>query len=339
MMPNILAYPATIFGALLGGYTVVNVNPLYTARELTHQLNDSGARALVVIENFAHVVEEAKPNLKLDADRRRHRRRPDGLQGQHRQFRRPQDQEGGQALQPARLRLAEDDPRRARRRWRRSTVTPDDVAFLQYTGGTTGVAKGATLTHRNVASNVEQCVLWLGWALEPPLGRSDYQHVMVTALPLYHIFALTCCCMFMLRIGAKGLLIANPRDIPGFIKTLKTSRITLFSGVNTLYNALAQHPEIKEVDFSRAALRGRRRHGDPGRRRQALEGRDRPADRRGLRPVRDLAGGLDQPARHHRVLRHDRLSRCPRPTSPSATPRTTTWRWASPARSASAGRR
>ncbi len=93
------------------------------------------------------------------------------------------------------------------------TVTPDDIAFLQYTGGTTGVAKGATLSHRNVASNVEQCGLWLGWALEPPLGRSDYQHVMVTALPLYHIFALTCCCLFMLRIGAKGLLIANPRDI------------------------------------------------------------------------------------------------------------------------------
>ena len=129
------------------------------------------------------------------------------------------------------------------------TVTPDDVAFLQYTGGTTGVAKGATLTHRNVASNVEQCGLWLGWALEPPLGRSDYQHVMVTALPLYHIFALTCCCLFMLRIGAKGLLIANPRDITGFIKTLKASRFTLISGVNTLYNALASHPEFPQVNF------------------------------------------------------------------------------------------
>jgi long-chain acyl-CoA synthetase len=130
------------------------------------------------------------------------------------------------------------------------TIMPDDVAFLQYTGGTTGVAKGATLTHRNVAANVQQAGLWLEWVLEPPLGRSDYQHVMVTALPLYHIFALTCCCLFMLRIGAKSLLIANPRDIPGFVKTLKTSRFTLFSGVNTLYNALANHPEIREVDFS-----------------------------------------------------------------------------------------
>ena len=249
MMPNILAYPATIFGALLGGYTVVNVNPLYTARELTHQLNDSGARALVVIENFAHVVEEAKPHLKLDAIVIATAGDLMGFKGgivnfvarKIKKVVKPFDLPGSIALKTIFSAKAVMAP---------VTVTPDDIAFLQYTGGTTGVAKAATLTHRNVASNVEQCVLWLGWALEPPLGRSDYQHVMVTALPLYHIFALTCCCMFMLRIGAKGLLIANPRDIPGFIKTLKASRITLFSGVNTLYNALALHPEIKDVDFS-----------------------------------------------------------------------------------------
>jgi long-chain acyl-CoA synthetase len=249
MMPNILAYPATIFGALLGGYTVVNVNPLYTARELTHQLNDSGARALVVIENFAHVVEEAKPNLKLEAIVVATAGDLMGLKGtivnfvarKVKKVVKPFSLPGSFALKGILAGPTAMNP---------VTVTPDDIAFLQYTGGTTGVAKGATLTHRNVASNVEQAVLWLGWALEPPLGRSDYQHVMVTALPLYHIFALTCCCMFMLRIGAKGLLIANPRDIPGFIKTLKTSRITLFSGVNTLYNALASHPEMKEVDFS-----------------------------------------------------------------------------------------
>lgn len=249
MMPNILAYPATIFGALLGGYTVVNVNPLYTARELTHQLNDSGARALVVIENFAHVVEEARPNLKLDAVIVATAGDLMGFKGSIVNFVarkikkvvKPFNLPGFVSLKTIFASQAVMAP---------VTVTPDDVAFLQYTGGTTGVAKAATLTHRNVSANVEQCVLWLGWALEAPLGRSDYQHVMVTALPLYHIFALTCCCMFMLRIGAKGLLIANPRDIPGFIKTLKTSRITLFSGVNTLYNALAQHPEIKDVDFS-----------------------------------------------------------------------------------------
>ena len=248
MMPNILAYPAAIFGALIGGYTVVNVNPLYTARELAHQLNDSGARVLVVIENFAHVVEEAKPHLKIEtvviatagdlmgfkghivnfvARRIKKVVKPFNLPG----FVPLSDIfAGSDAMAPV-------------------TVTPDDIAFLQYTGGTTGVAKGATLSHRNVAANVEQCGLWLGWALEPPLGRTDYQHVMVTALPLYHIFALTCCCLFMLRIGAKGLLIANPRDIAGFVKTLRASRFTMISGVNTLYNALGNHPEFAKVNF------------------------------------------------------------------------------------------
>ncbi|GAU83647.1 AMP-binding protein [Bosea sp. BIWAKO-01] len=249
MMPNILANPAAIFGTLLGGYTVVNVNPLYTARELTHQLNDSGARVLVVIENFAHVVEEARPNLKLDQIVLATAGDLMGFKGaivnfvarRIKKVVKPFNLPGAVPLKTILAGPSTMAP---------VVVLPEDVAFLQYTGGTTGVAKGATLTHHNVASNVEQCALWLGWGLEPPLGRSDYQHVMVTALPLYHIFALTCCCMFMLRIGAKGLLIANPRDIAGFIKILKTSRFTLFSGVNTLYNALANHPEIENVDFS-----------------------------------------------------------------------------------------
>jgi len=249
MMPNILAYPATLFGALIGGYAVVNVNPLYTARELAHQVNDSGARVLVVIENFAHVVEEAKPHLKLDSivvatagDLMGFKGRIVNLVARRiKKVVKPFNLPGAFELRHI-LRLAEP--------MTPVTVAPGDIAFLQYTGGTTGIAKGATLTHRNVAANVQQSGLWLEWMLEPPLGRSDYQHVMVTALPLYHIFALTCCCLFMLRIGAKSLLIANPRDIPGFIKTLKGSRFTLFSGVNTLYNALANHPEIKEVDFS-----------------------------------------------------------------------------------------
>ncbi|WP_244607097.1 AMP-binding protein [Bosea sp. CS1GBMeth4] len=249
MMPNILAYPATIFGALIGGYTVVNVNPLYTARELTHQLNDAGVRVLVVIENFAHVVEEARPNLKLDAVVIATAGDLMGFKGtivnfvarKIKKVVKPFDLPGSVPLRTILAGPGTMSP---------VTVAPEDAAFLQYTGGTTGVAKGATLTHRNVASNVAQCALWLGWELEPPHGRSDYQHVMVTALPLYHIFALTCCCMFMLRIGAKGLLIANPRDIAGFIKILKASRFTLFSGVNTLYNALASHPDIKDVDFS-----------------------------------------------------------------------------------------
>ena len=249
MMPNILANPATIFGTLLGGFTVVNVNPLYTARELTHQLNDSGARALVVIENFAHVVEEARPNIKLDAIVVATAGDLMGFKGaivnfvarKIKKVVKPYNLPGATPLKTILAQPGAMSP---------VTIAPDDVAFLQYTGGTTGVAKGATLTHRNVASNVAQCALWLGWELEAPHGRDDYQHVMVTALPLYHIFALTCCCMFMLRIGAKSLLIANPRDIAGFVKILKGSRFTLFSGVNTLYNALASHPEIKDVNFS-----------------------------------------------------------------------------------------
>jgi long-chain acyl-CoA synthetase len=249
MMPNILANPATIFGTLLGGFTVVNVNPLYTARELTHQLNDSGARALVVIENFAHVVEEARPNLKLDAIIVATAGDLMGFKGtivnfvarKIKKVVKPYNLPGAVPLKSIFAAPSQMSP---------VAVAPEDVAFLQYTGGTTGVAKGATLTHHNVASNVAQCALWLGWELEAPHGRDDYQHVMVTALPLYHIFALTCCCMFMLRIGAKSLLIANPRDIAGFVKILKGSRFTLFSGVNTLYNALASHPEIKDVNFS-----------------------------------------------------------------------------------------
>lgn len=249
MMPNILANPATIFGTLIGGFTVVNVNPLYTARELTHQLNDSGARALVVIENFAHVVEEARPNLKLESIVIATAGDLMGFKGTivnfvARKIKKVVKSYNLPGAVPLKTILAQPGAMSP------VTIAPEDVAFLQYTGGTTGVAKGATLTHRNVASNVAQCALWLGWQLEPPHGRSDYQHVMVTALPLYHIFALTCCCMFMLRIGAKSLLIANPRDIAGFIKILKGSRFTLFSGVNTLYNALASHPDIKDVNFS-----------------------------------------------------------------------------------------
>lgn len=249
MMPNILAYPAALFGALLGGYTVVNVNPLYTARELAHQLNDAGARALVVMENFAHTVEEAKPHLKLDAVVVATAGDLMGFKGLIVNFvaRRIKKIVRPYSLPDA---IAFRDILQRAEPMKPVAVSAGDIAFLQYTGGTTGVAKGATLTHRNVAANVQQSGLWLEWMLEPPHGRANYQHVMVTALPLYHIFALTCCCLFLLRIGAKSLLIANPRDIPGFVKTLKGSRFTLFSGVNTLYNALANHPDIKEVDFS-----------------------------------------------------------------------------------------
>jgi long-chain acyl-CoA synthetase len=247
MMPNVLAYPAALVAVLYGGFTVVNVNPLYTPRELTHQLNDSGTKILIVIENFAHTVQEALPNLKLDkvvvstaGDLMgfkghivnfvsRHVKKvvkPWSLPGAMR-FSDVVSAGMGMTMQPAQVSL-------------------DDVAFLQYTGGTTGVAKGATLLHRNVAANVVQCDAWI----TPFLDQAKGTPVMVTALPLYHIFALTCCCIYMMRLGACCLLIANPRDIPGFVKILKGSRFTMISGVNTLYNALVNADGIREVDFS-----------------------------------------------------------------------------------------
>ncbi len=249
MMPNILAYPVALAGVLIGGYTVVNVNPLYTARELTHQLNDSGARAIVVIENFAHVVEEALPNVKLDAV---FVATPGDLMGFKGHIVNLVSRKVKKAVKPFKLPGA--IPFRSVITGHAAPtpvdVSQDDVAFLQYTGGTTGVAKGATLTHRNIASNVAQCEAWLMGAIRDPNNDPNDQNVMVTALPLYHIFALTCCCIFFMKIGSKSLLIANPRDIPGFIKTLKGTRFTCMSGVNTLYNALVNHPEIKGVDFS-----------------------------------------------------------------------------------------
>ncbi len=246
MMPNVMAYPASLFGVLLAGLTVVNVNPLYTARELVHQLNDSGAEAIIVLENFAHVVQEALPQTKVKKVIVARAGDLLGFKGAIVSFVAKHVKKVVPAFSiPQAVSFTEVIAMGDRAGLRPVEVTLDDVAFLQYTGGTTGVAKGATLTHRNVSANVAQADAFLGWAL-----RDEPNNVMVTALPLYHIFALTCCCLFMVKIGASCLLIANPRDIPGFIKILKGTRFTLMSGVNTLYNALANHPEIKGVDFS-----------------------------------------------------------------------------------------
>ena len=250
MLPNVMAYPAILFGVLTAGLTVVNVNPLYTARELVHQLRDSGARILFVLENFGHTAQEAFPNLALDAIVVV---TPGDLMGLKGVIVNAVSRHVKKAVKPYNLpgpipfktvlaagRKAPPKP---------VTIAPDDVAFLQYTGGTTGVAKGAVLLHRNVAANVEQLYVWMrGYIGERP------DHVMVTALPLYHIFALTVCGMLMARIGACQLLIANPRDIAGFVKTLQSRPFTLMSGVNTLYNALANNPGLKEVDFSQVRL-------------------------------------------------------------------------------------
>lgn len=251
MMPNVMAYPPVLFGILLAGLTVVNVNPLYTARELTQQLADSGAKALFVLENFGHTVEEAwrsLPGLETvivvaPGDLL-------GLKGHLINFvsRTVKKAVKPYAL-PQAIRFSAVTKEGAGRSPAPAAISPDDVAFLQYTGGTTGVAKGATLLHRNVAANVAQCEAWFR-----PFAGDRPDHVMLTALPLYHVFALTACGLFMIRLGAKQILIANPRDIDGFIKTMKAKRFTMTLLVNTLYNALANHKDIGSVDFSSLAF-------------------------------------------------------------------------------------
>ncbi len=246
MMPNVAAYPAALFGVLISGLTVVNVNPLYTVRELMHQLNDSGAEVIFVLENFAHVVAEAMPHTNL---KKVVVVSPGDLLGFKGRIVNFVARYVKKVVPPYRiasmLPLQEVIRIGNLAKLRDVEVSLDDVAFLQYTGGTTGASKGAVLTHRNVSANIAQSDAWMGWKI-----RAVPDNVMVTALPLYHIFALTACCLYMAKIGGACLLIANPRDIPGFIKTLRGTRFTLFTGVNTLYMALGNHPDIRKVDFS-----------------------------------------------------------------------------------------
>src|SRR3954464_7248505 len=250
MMPNVLAYPAILFGALVAGCTVRNINPLYTARELCHQVNDAGARILFVLENFGHTVEEAGSRLTLDQVVVV---TPGDLMGLKGMVVNLVSRRVKKAVQPFHLPKAEAF-KTVLAEGRKTplkpvAVAPDDVAFLQYTGGTTGVAKGAMLLHRNVAANIAQIDAWMR-----PFVKIETQHVIATALPLYHIFALTGCCLYACRIGASQVLIANPRDIVDFIKTLKARPPTGLLLVNTLYNALANHSQIGTVDFSKLAF-------------------------------------------------------------------------------------
>ena len=253
MMPNVMAYPVALFGLLLGGYTVVAANPLYTARELQHQMKDAGVKAIIVLENFAHVVEQASEGLKLDLVIVAKPGDCLGLKGTIVNF---VSKHVKKAVTPYDLprQVAFSDLLAAGRSKSPMPVTVklDDIAFLQYTGGTTGVSKGAVLTHRNVSANVEQIMSWHGWRLADS-GYADTQ-CMVTALPLYHIFALTCCGLFMVRQGGSCLLVANPRDMAGFIKTLQTSHFTLLAGVNTLFNGLMNAPGFEKIDFSKVSF-------------------------------------------------------------------------------------
>jgi len=243
MMPNLLQYPVTMFGALRAGMTVVNVNPLYTPRELQHQLEDSGAKVIVVLENFARTVQEALERTPVPhvvvtrigdllsfptglvanlAVKYLKRMVPD--------WRIPGAVGFGLALELGKRPLV-DVP-----------LGADDIAFLQYTGGTTGVPKGAILTHGNMVANLEQTAAWIGRNLE------EGAETIVTALPLYHVFSLTANLLTFLKLGAHNVLITNPRDIPGFIKELKKVPFTAITGVNTLFNALLNAPGIGEVN-------------------------------------------------------------------------------------------
>ncbi|MDN4037395.1 long-chain-fatty-acid--CoA ligase [Massilia sp. YIM B02443] len=249
MMPNVLQYPVALAAVLRAGYTVVNVNPLYTARELEHQLKDSGAEAIVVLENFAHTVQQVMGKTPL-----RHvvvasmGEMLGAVKGMVvnfvvRNVKKMVPEFSLQNMVTFKDALAQG----ARMPFKPVEITAGDVAFLQYTGGTTGVSKGATLTHRNVIANALQTEEWSKPALG---GAGGEQTTIVCALPLYHIFALTACAIFGMRIGALNVLIVNPRDIPGFVKELAKYRVNMLPAVNTLYNALVNNPDFAHLDFS-----------------------------------------------------------------------------------------
>ncbi len=251
MLPNTIQYPVALFATLRAGYVVVNTNPLYTADEVSHQINDSKAEVLLVLANFAKTVEKALPNMP--------------------HLKHVLVTEVGDMLSPlkrvvintALKYFKKDVPpyhiphattfRKALTKGKKKPFTEpklnhENLAFIQYTGGTTGISKGAMLTHGNLVANVTQAFAWI-----TPIGISP-KDMIVTALPLYHIFSLTANCLTFLKAGATNLLITNPRDIAGFIKTIKNAKFTAITGVNTLFNALLHHRKFTEVDFSKVRL-------------------------------------------------------------------------------------
>ena len=251
MMPNLLQYPIALFGALRAGLVIVNVNPLYTPRELEHQLNDSGAKTIVIVSNFAATLEKVVFNTQVE-----HvilTRMGDQLSFGKRtlvnfvvkyikklvpKYKLPHAVSFREALSIGK-----------QRQYVKPNLESSDLAFLQYTGGTTGVAKGAMLTHANMVANVFQAK----WVAQPLLKDAKVR-VAAIPLPMYHVFALSVNCLLFIELGVTGLLITNPRDIPGFVKELKKQRIVALCGVNTLFNALLNNEHFKEVDFSALRL-------------------------------------------------------------------------------------
>ena len=245
MMPNLLQYPVALFGTLRAGCVVVNCNPLYTPRELEHQLKDSGATAIVIVENFAHTLEQVVARVPIRHVVVTPMGELLGLKGHLVNFvvRHVKKLVPAWNL-PGSIGFNSALAAGRRHGWQPVALEHDDIAFLQYTGGTTGVSKGAMLTHANIASNVTQAYNWIKPAVR------EGQELIITALPLYHIFALTANCLTFLMIGAKNLLIANPRDIPGFVREWSKYPVTVVTGVNTLFNALLNNPEFAKLDFS-----------------------------------------------------------------------------------------
>ncbi|MDU6434460.1 MAG: long-chain-fatty-acid--CoA ligase FadD [Pantoea sp.] len=250
MMPNLLQYPVALFGVLRAGMVVVNVNPLYTPRELKHQLNDSGASAIVIVSNFAHTLEKVVAETavkhviltRLGDQLRPIKATLVNFVVKYIKKMVPKYHLPGAVSFRHVLQQGESMP------YQRPDVSNDDLAFLQYTGGTTGIAKGAMLTHRNMQANLEQTKATYGKLLR------DGKENVVTALPLYHIFALTVNCLLFLELGGQNLLITNPRDIPGFVKSLSKFPFTAITGVNTLFNALLNDAQFNKLDFSTLRL-------------------------------------------------------------------------------------
>ena len=250
MMPNVLQYPIALFGALRAGLTVVNVNPLYTPRELEHQLNDSGSTVIVIIENFAHTLQEVLDKTPVKTvittelgDLFPFPKRPlvnfvvKHVKKMVPAWRIPGAVPFRQALSQGAGQTLTDVP-----------LNHDDIAFLQYTGGTTGVSKGAMLTHGNMVANLQQASAWLSPSSKPA------EETIITALPLYHIFSLTANCLTFMKVGGHNILITNPRDMPGFVKELSKVRFTGISGVNTLFNGLLHTPGFERLNFSALKL-------------------------------------------------------------------------------------
>lgn len=246
MMPNLLQYPVAMFGVLRVGAVVINCNPLYTPRELEHQLKDSCATVIVVVENFAHTVEQVIARTDI-----RHvvvtslGEMLGVAKGMMVNFVVRHVKKLVPAWQlPGAIGFETALNRGRRHGFRKIEVVRDDLAFLQYTGGTTGVSKGAMLTHGNICANVTEAHAWIRPSLR------DGEEFIITPLPLYHIFALTANCLTFLMIGARNLLIANPRDLKGFIGEWQKHPVTVVTGVNTLFNALLNHPDFTRLDFS-----------------------------------------------------------------------------------------